>query len=233
MADANAKLIAELDALDREDKFEEIYEKLVRPDGNYKGMDLELMWRLAKAIRFLVLTKGRKDKKAKAEWIQLGLLVMKTAVEEYPDQCLSNTWYGIMLNVQSTEEGIKNKIKLGYEIRDYFDKGYKANKHDFHTLHALGCWCFEVSSLSKIERAFATTFFGKPPESSFEDALGFYLEADKVEPGHAYTVCRIAQCYDRLGRKQEAKDWAMKAIKLHAKDTEIEEFQKDCRRIAS
>lgn len=26
-----------------------------------------------------------------------------------------------MLNVQSSEEGIKSKIKLGYEMRDYFD----------------------------------------------------------------------------------------------------------------
>lgn len=26
-----------------------------------------------------------------------------------------------MLNVKCAEEGIKNKIKLGYEIRSYFD----------------------------------------------------------------------------------------------------------------
>lgn len=232
MASTNAKLIEELDALDRQDKFAEVYEKLYRSDGNYKGMDLELMWRLARTIRFLVLTKGRKDKKSKEEWIKVGLQVMKTAVEEYPDQCSSNTWYGIMLNVQSTEEGIKNKIKLGYEMREHFDKGYKANKKDFFTLHALGCWCYEVSSLGKLERAFASTFFGKPPESSFEEALKYFLEADNVEPGHAYTTCRIAQCYEKLGQKQEAKEWATKALKLHAQDSEMEELQKDCRRIA-
>lgn len=102
-----------------------------------------------------------------------------------------------------------------------------------------------MSSLSKLERAFASTFFGKPPNSSFEDALGFFLEAEKgksihfnhafilAEPGHTYTVCRIAQCYEKLGRKQEAKEWAMQAIKLHAQDSETAEFQNDCRRIAA
>lgn len=108
-----------------------------------------------------------------------------------------------MLNVKSQEEGIKNKIKLGYEIREYFDvsscslslnmdfqKGHEADPKNFMALHCLGSWyvtqwlyslyrCFEVASLGKVERAFASTFFGKPPESTFEEALKFYLDADK------------------------------------------------------
>uniref|UniRef100_A0A915EVK9 Regulator of microtubule dynamics protein 1 n=1 Tax=Echinococcus canadensis TaxID=519352 RepID=A0A915EVK9_9CEST len=252
----SAQLIAEIDALNEQDKFQEVYDKLKKPDGNYNDMDLELMWRLARACRFLVLNNGPKDKKAKQEWITEGLDVMKTAVERFPTACLSNTWYGIMLNVKSQDEGIKNKIKLGYEIREYFDvsscslglnmhlqKGYEANPNDFMTLHCLGSWyvirwlyslyrCFEVASLGKVERAFASTFFGKPPESSFEEALKFYLDAEKALPGRPYTVCRIAQCYDRLKNKEKAKEWAQKAIKLHAQDPEVEELQHECRRLA-
>ncbi|EUB64492.1 Regulator of microtubule dynamics protein [Echinococcus granulosus] len=228
----SAQLIAEIDALNEQDKFREVYDKLKKPDGNYNDMDLELMWRLARACRFLVLNNGPKDKKAKQEWITEGLDVMKTAVERFPTACLSNTWYGIMLNVKSQDEGIKNKIKLGYEIREYFDKGYEANPNDFMTLHCLGSWCFEVASLGKVERAFASTFFGKPPESSFEEALKFYLDAEKALPGRPYTVCRIAQCYDRLKNKEKAKEWAQKAIKLHAQDPEVEELQHECHRLA-
>ncbi|MTV28200.1 tetratricopeptide repeat protein [Nitriliruptoraceae bacterium ZYF776] len=209
-----------------------MYDKLKKPDGNYSDMDLELMWRLARTCRFLVLNKGSKDKKAKEEWIEEGLKVMQAAIEKYPTECLSNTWYGIMLNVKSQEEGIKNKIKLGYQIREYFDKGHAANPNDFMTLHCLGSWCFEVASLGKVERAFASTFFGKPPESSFDEALKFYLEADKIRPDRPYTVCRIAQCYDRLKNKEKAKEWALKAIKLHAQDPEVEELQRECHRLA-
>ncbi|MDG6100374.1 hypothetical protein EXU34_23325, partial [Alteromonas sp. ZYF713] len=132
-----AQLAAEIDTLNDQDKFQEVYDKLKKPDGNYSDMDLELMWRLARTCRFLVLNKGSKDKKAKEEWIEEGLKVMQAAIEKYPTECLSNTWYGIMLNVKSQEEGIKNKIKLGYQIREYFDKGHAANPNDFMTLHCL------------------------------------------------------------------------------------------------
>ncbi|VDK31640.1 unnamed protein product [Taenia asiatica] len=211
----SAQLIAEIDALNDKDEFQEVYDKLKRPDGNYNDMDLELMWRLARACRFLVLNKGSKDKKAKEAWIEEGV-----------------KWYGVMLNVKSQDEGIKNKIKLGYEIREYFDKGHEADPNNFMPLHCLGSWCFEVASLGMVERAFASTFFGKPPESTFEEALKFYLEADKLRPDRPYTVCRIAQCYARLKNKEKAKEWAKKAIKLHAQDPEVEELQRECHHLA-
>lgn len=44
-----------------------------------------------------------------------------------------------------------------------------------------------------------------------------------VQPDRPYTVCRIAQCYDRLKNKEKAKEWAQKAIKLRAQDPEVEE----------
>lgn len=49
----SAQLVTEIDALNDQDKFQEVYDKLKRPDGNYNDMDLELMWRLARACRFL------------------------------------------------------------------------------------------------------------------------------------------------------------------------------------
>ena len=97
--------------------------------------------------------------------------------------------------------------------------------------------------MGKVERAFASTFFGKPPESSFDEALKYFLESDKgkhvcalpisslVEGDHAYTVGRIAQCYNKLGNKAAARQWAEKALKLHAQDSESQEILQDCQRI--
>ena len=53
MASNTAQLIAEVDALNEQDKFDEVYNKLKRSDGDYSSMDLDLMWRLARTIRFL------------------------------------------------------------------------------------------------------------------------------------------------------------------------------------
>lgn len=50
---ATPQYLAELGAMIDQDRFEEVYDKLKRPDGDYSNMDLELMWRLARACRFL------------------------------------------------------------------------------------------------------------------------------------------------------------------------------------
>ena len=52
-----------------------------------------------------------------------------------------------------------------------------------------------------------------------------------VEGDHPYTVARIAQCFDKLGNKNSAKEWAARAVKLHAKDSDMEEAIKECQRI--
>ncbi|KAM7539999.1 hypothetical protein Aperf_G00000041487 [Anoplocephala perfoliata] len=201
MAGDNARLIAEIDALFEQNKYEEIYDKLVRPDGNYNNMDLALMWRLARAVRFLVLTKGKHDKKGKAEWIEQGLKVTEAAVEKYPNECLSNT------------------------------KGLEANPDEYMTLHCMGSWCYEVASLGKMERLLAKALFGAPPESSFEEALEYFLKADKAYPNRTFTVCRIALCYSKMKEKDSAKEWAQKAVKLPVQDSEVEEAQKECQRL--
>ncbi|KAM7540920.1 hypothetical protein Aperf_G00000041510 [Anoplocephala perfoliata] len=226
MAD-NAKLAAECDNLLNEDKFREVYDKL----KDRKDMDLELMWRFARAARFLALTKDESDKKVKKEWIERGCKIMEEAVEKYPKDSLSNTWYGVMLNTKSNAEGVNERIKLAYKIREYFDKGYEANPKSYFANHCLGSWCYEVSSLGKVQRAFASTFFAKPPNSTFDEALKFFLDAEKAEPVHMLNKCRIAQCYERLGKKTEAKQWATEALKLPPKDSECEEAAKECRRI--
>ncbi|KAM7541048.1 hypothetical protein Aperf_G00000041498 [Anoplocephala perfoliata] len=231
MAGDNAQLITELDALFVKGDFQEAYDKLVRSDGNYNNMDLALMWRLAQAARFLVLTKGKHDKKRKLEWIDQGLKVTEAAVEKYPTECLSNTWRGIMLNVKSVEEGIRKRIELCYRIREFFQKGLEANPNDYVTLHCMGSWCYEVASAGRAERLIAKTLFDEIPKSSFEEALEYFLKADKVEPDRAFTVCRIALCYSKMKEKDKAKEWAQKAVKLPVQDSEMEEAQKECQRL--
>lgn len=53
MSSAESELVEEIDKLDDEGKFEEVYDKLMRYDGGFKGMSLELMWRLARTCRYL------------------------------------------------------------------------------------------------------------------------------------------------------------------------------------
>ncbi len=47
-----AQLIEEIDALHFADKHDEVLQKLRRTDGDYNNMELELIWRLARGLRF-------------------------------------------------------------------------------------------------------------------------------------------------------------------------------------
>ncbi|VUZ47734.1 unnamed protein product [Hymenolepis diminuta] len=225
----NAKLVAECENLMDKDEFHEIYNKL----NGVQDMSVELMGLYAKAIRYMVLSKSEPSKKEKEEWIKRGVEVLKEGVEKYPNDCLSNIWYGVMLNVKSKEAGVNERIKLGYEIRDYFEKGLKADPQSYIGNHCMGSWCYEVSSLSKVARAFATAFFKKPPSSSFEEAVEYFEAAQKTDPNQVLNLCRLAQCYDKLGKGAEAKDYALKAMKYPPKDSEMEEALNECKHIAA
>ncbi|VDN98833.1 unnamed protein product [Rodentolepis nana] len=225
----NARLIDECENLLEKNELREVYDKL----NVIKDMDVELMSIFARTVRFMVNSNCAKNKKEKELWIERGVEVLKEGVEKYPNDCLSNTWYGIMLNVKSKEAGVNERIKLGYEIRDYFEKGLKANPQSYIANHCMGSWCYEVSSLSKIARAFASTFFSSPPSSSFEEALEYFKAAQSADSSNMLNMCRLAQCYDKLGKISEAKEWALKAISLPARDFEMEEALNECKHIAA
>nr|CUU00457.1 hypothetical transcript [Hymenolepis microstoma] len=110
-------------------------------------------------------------------------------------------------------------------------KAYEINSQYFVLLHCLGAWCFEVAKLNRFERELAAIFFTKPPESSFEEALRYYLESYRVNPKLIFTSARIAQCYDKLKNKEAAVKWAEKALSEPGRDDEAIEAQDDCRKI--
>ncbi|VUZ47736.1 unnamed protein product [Hymenolepis diminuta] len=223
--------LSQIDELYNAERHQEVYDKLRRPDGNYSEVSPQILWRLARAIRYLIFTKGKEDKPARKKWLEEGLSVMKMAVEKYPDDSYCNTWYGVMLSLESVERGKKRRIELTYMIREYFDKAYEIDSKYFVLLHCLGTWCFEIARLNKLEREIASVFFAKPPESSYDEALRYFLESYHVNPDLIFTSARIAQCYDKLKNKEAAKKWAERALSKPGRDDEVIEAQEECRKI--
>nr|CUU00456.1 hypothetical transcript [Hymenolepis microstoma] len=115
------------------------------------------------------------------------------AVEKYPKDSQCNTWYGILLSLESLNLGSRRRIELA--------------KHTKKTQKT------------------------SPPESSYDEALRYYLESYQVNPNLIFTSARIAQCYDKLKNKQAAKKWAEKALSRPGKDEEAIEAQEKCRKI--
>lgn len=84
-----------------------------------------------------------------------------------------------------------------------------------------------------MEREIAAIFFARPPESSYDEALRYFLESyegtldfktdhqNLANPNLIFTCCRIAQCYDKLKNKEAARQWAEKALSHPGRDDEV------------
>ncbi|KAM3183200.1 hypothetical protein ACTXT7_010799 [Hymenolepis weldensis] len=193
--------LSQIDELYNAERHQEVYDMLRRPNGNYSEASPQILWRFARAIRYLIFTKGKEDKPARKKWLEEGLTAMKMAVEKYPDDSFCNT------------------------------KAYEVDSKYFVLLHCLGTWCFEIARLSKLEREIASVFFAKPPESSYDEALRYFLESYHINPDLIFTSARIAQCYDKLKNKEAAKRWAERALSKPGRDDEVIEAQEECRKI--
>nr|VZI37682.1 unnamed protein product [Spirometra erinaceieuropaei] len=179
---------------------------------DYQQLSCELLWRFARTCRWRILTEGVSDKKLKASLIKEGLAATKYAVEKYPKNANCNTWYGIFLDLEGQQEGIKKRIENAYKVKEYFQKAVELDETDYATLHALGICA--------------------PPTSSYEEALGYFLKAENVKPmALANNVCRIAQCYAKTGQGDKAKEYAAKVLEFTGMDEETKEAKKEAQYI--
>lgn len=53
----------------------------------------------------------------------------------------------------------------------------------------------------------ASTIFASPPTSSYEEALKYFEEAQKIEPQFIRNAISIGDCYANLKKQDEAQKW--------------------------
>ena len=78
------------------------------------------------------------------------------------------------------------------------------------------------------ERKVASALFGTPPVATYQDALKYFLQAEKVSPGFwKKNQLAIAECHLKLGDKKEASNWLVSAKKIPVKTEEDQEAEND------
>ena len=92
----------------------------------------------------------------------------------------------------------KERIQLGYEFKEHHDIAISIDPNDRLMHYMYGRWCFEIASLSWIEKKLAATFFGKVPDATYEDALASFKKANKLYPNWVGNHCYIAKTYIKL-----------------------------------
>lgn len=92
----------------------------------------------------------------------------------------------------------------------------------------LGEWCFQITELPWYQRKIAETLFGKPPTSTYEDALEYFLRAETAEPRfYSVNLLRIGMCYAKLKKDDQAKYYLKLAASYPAKSNDDHRANRD------
>ena len=75
--------------------------------------------------------------------------------------------------------------------------------------------CVNISDISWLQRKVAATLFATPPEATIEEAIDFFLRAETLSPGFwKKNAVMLAECYVRMGNKEEALKWLEIGLEL-------------------
>lgn len=123
--------------------------------------------------------------------------------------------------------GTKERIQFGHEFKEHRDIAVEIDDNDKLMHHMYGRWCFEVASLSYLERKIAETFFGTPPKASFEEALQSLLKADSLHHEWKTNHLWVAKVYIALRKYAEAIEWIDSglSIKVETEDDGLSELE--------
>ena len=112
-------------------------------------------------------------------------------------------------------DGTKAAIQQSFVVKEHFLRASELNPRDATTRHALGCWYWEVASLSWATRKVAAAVFASPPTGTYDEALAHFTLAESLSPGfYVRNRLMIAKCQQQLRDKGAAKRWAMQALEL-------------------
>ncbi|XP_057291614.1 regulator of microtubule dynamics protein 1-like [Hydractinia symbiolongicarpus] len=203
----NMSEITKAEELYDQNDFKGVYEYLLQfKDSN----NPELLWRLVRGTRDRA---GMADvsKEEKKKMIFEAFEVAKQALELGDDNYACHKWYGIMLSQTGDYIGTKKKIEDSPVMKKHFERAIELCPTDATSHHLIGMWCFSFADLAWYERKIAAVVFGSPPESTYEEALSHFKEAESLSPSfYSTNQYMIALVLLKMGKKSEAKEWFQK-----------------------
>jgi len=212
-------LISAADTLHAAKKPVELFALLKDADTD----DVEVAWRVARAYHDMA--EEEPDKAAREQLVCDGLAVAEGALESVPDSGLALKWFAILLGRLGDFLPTKEKVANSYKIKDALVTAAELLPEDASVQTAIGQWCLKVAGISWVERNAAKLLFGSPPESSYEEALGFFEKSHAIRPSKKAAL-QAGQACDKLSRGTDAKGWYQIALDLPSAGAADEEIDK-------
>ncbi|XP_076234260.1 regulator of microtubule dynamics protein 1 [Calliopsis andreniformis] len=223
---AKEVVVAKADALFDQGKYKETYDLL----SNYRDSgDVEIIWRLSRALyKMSKIASEVEGKKMIYEAYDL----IQNALKIKEDHWAVHKWIPIILDSKCNYEGMKVRIKELNNMKMHMLRAIELNPMDATTMYMLGVWCYQVSDLAWYQRKIAALIFGEPPTSSFEEALTYFQNAEKVDPNfYSHNLLMLGKTYLKLNNKEEALKYLKRAMEYPAKNDDDHNAKQEAQKI--
>lgn len=202
-----SSMINTADELHADKQVRQLFELLKDADAS----DDNLAWRMARAHHDMA-EESVGDTARREQLLREGL----TIAEASQVRCRSGPalkWYAILLGRLGDYLPKEEKIANSFIVKETLEAAAALLPEDSSIQTALGQWCFKVAGISWIERNIAKALFGAPPESTYEEALGFFEASDSIRPSKKASYFAGQSCA-KLKRGGDAQTWYTKCIEL-------------------
>ena len=126
----------------------------------------------------------------------------------------SNYIMGLVLSALMNGRPIKEKLVGTKEIWGFANKAIQINPNDPKSLHLLGKWHDELSSLNPAAKAGLKLFSKDIPKASITDAIDLYEKARTFDPALIVNNVDLAIAYKKIGRADLSISILTTTIKL-------------------
>ena len=209
---------AQFDALFEQNQFDALQAQLREELAAGGSADADVLWRLARATRFLAKDEARPADERRA-YAEEAVALAEQAVAADESNWAAHKWVGIALSTLGDFLGTKEALKNAFAIRAAWDRAFALNPNDATTAHLLGSWCLYFADMSYATYYAAKLIYATPPQSSYEEALQFFERAEELDSGfYLSNAWMLAKVNKKLGRHEEYRRWRDKTLSMEAKD---------------
>jgi tetratricopeptide (TPR) repeat protein len=156
----------------------------------------------------------------------------RRAVTLNPDEAESHYALARTLGRYALTRGIRERARLGTQIRDEALKAVELEPDHDGALHILGLWHQNVMELSGVQRLIARTFLGAKAlgEASWEQAQTYLEAAVRAAPNAVIHRLDLGRLYAKRQQWQAAREQLEFALSVPSTDYNDDNYKREAER---
>ncbi len=166
---------------------------------------------------------------ARRDELERGLAYAVKADQLQPNNAVNVLSLAICHGKLAACSDVRTKIAYSRLVKDEAERALALDPTYAWADHILGCWHYEVASLTGVERLVARMFYGGLPPASYAESIRYLKRAVELEPNDPAHVIELGFAYRAAGDREAARAEFEKGLALTGHENFDAEAQRRAR----